>query len=136
MRKFIDLIVEASLPGTDYGYWISQFAEVYPVGDHGHERFIRSVEGCNSAEAMKSGWVRVIVGHNVLQAEACFPVLKPRVKAKLIQLARAVDYSSFIVDNHNGTGDYTVNQYNLLHDFIHGVEELSRREPALTENDT
>lgn len=123
----MNIVNEATaFPPTDYGYWISQYAEIYPVGDHGHEPFIRSVEGCNSAEAMMGGWIRVVVSPSVLQAEACFPRLKPRVKAKLIQLARSGDFGSFIVDNHDGTGNYTVNQYHMLHEFLHGIEALAR----------
>jgi hypothetical protein len=126
MRKYIDIITEASFPPTDYGYWISQYAEVYPVGDHGHERFIKQVENCNSGEAMMDGWVRVVTVGSVFQAEACFPRLKPRVKSTLAALARSGDWTQFIVDNHDGTGEYTINRYEMRHDFNRGIEKLSQ----------
>ena len=127
MRDFIDIITEASIPDTDYGYWISQYAEIYPVGDHGHETFMRAVENCTSGDAILDGWIRVVVGGSVPQAEACFPVVKPRVKEKLVQIARYGGYESFIVDNYDGSGDYSINQYGMIQEFLRGIESLARK---------
>jgi len=79
-------LVEASMPATEYGYWIDPLGHVFPVGKHGHEDFVRK-QGFNSASAMRQGWIRVTV-MNGFQVEAMFSQILPMAKSRLMMLAK------------------------------------------------
>jgi hypothetical protein len=109
---------------TDWGYWITPLGAYYPVGSHGHEAYIRKEEGMTSGQAMIRGWVRVVTA-NMFQVEACFDLLSSRAKATMVRLARQGDYHQFVADVYRDDGQYSVNRYAILHDFLRGIEALS-----------
>ncbi len=113
-------LMEASVPPSEYGYWIDTMGAIYPVGDHGHESFVRQ-QGFNSPTAMRRGWIRVTVV-KAFQVEAMFTQVLPMAKIKLMQLAKASDATMYIVDNHNYDGGYESKIFQTMIAFQHGVD--------------
>lgn len=122
----IKMILEASVPPTDYGYWIKPLGEIVPIGNHGHEAYMKGI-GSSSSSAMKQGWIRVTV-RSGFQAEACFTQVLPMAKQKLFLLAHQSQAQSYFVDNHSYEGGYTSKFFSTLIDFQRGVENMMQGE--------
>lgn len=125
-------IKEASVPPTDYGYWIKPLGEIVPVGNHGHEQYLRE-RGSDSPSAMRQGWIRVTTSH-AFQAEACFTQVLPMAKSKLFLLAHQSRSQHFFVDNHGYDGGYSSHLFTSLIEFQHGIDKMMDEDEALTES--
>ena len=115
-------LLEASIPPTSYGYWIDPLGKILPVGNHGHEQFVRD-QGFNSATALRRGWIRVTTIHG-FQVEAMFTQVISVAKTKMMQLARASDATAYFVDNHTFEGEYESALYSTFIEFQQAMMEM------------
>lgn len=123
LRQFLS---EASVPPTEYGYWIDPMGHIFPVAKHGHEQFVRD-QGFSSAIAVRRGWIRITTIQG-FQVEAMFSQVLPVGKMKMMQIAKASDAIAYFVDSHDYDGGYESKVFKSFIEFQHGIDEIIERD--------
>ena len=98
-----EIVAEAEIPATEYGYWITDEGKIVPV-NHMHSLTLHEM-GYHGDQltALREGWIRVIVGggwSDQLRLDIQFIVgcLTGKALSSLSRLCRAEDYVRFNVD--------------------------------------
>lgn len=105
MRKWIDIVaehtelLEATIPPTPYGYWITDLGEFVPVPHEAHDAIARIHSGKDTGEVLDEGWIRVIV-EGAVSVSAYFHThrLGTRAISALRRLTLTEDFQSFVLD--------------------------------------
>ncbi len=118
----LSILKEASVPPTEYGYWIDPMGHIFPVGKHGHEAFVRD-QGFSSAIAIRRGWIRITT-YVAFQVEAMFSQVLAMGKNKMMQIARASDAGTYFVDSHDYDGGYESKVFKSYIEFQHGMDAI------------
>jgi hypothetical protein len=99
MEQFSTIIVEAEIPPTSYGYWITADGEIFPVSFWMHDT-VAAEHGFNSGfAAMGAGWIRVVCNPREFTFNVEIEPFRPTSRA-LATLRRAAtsSYDEFVLD--------------------------------------
>lgn len=103
--RYLDIITEAAVPMTDYGYWVSPLGEITPVERHDHHDIIHKLCGLKPDAAMRAGWARTIAQPGALYMEVeCTSDVTRAALSSLQRIARTEDFDSFMLDFHTRDG--------------------------------
>ncbi len=127
--RYSDLL-EASIPPSDYGYWVDPVGRIIPVEFERHLSVLRDQGMDSHKQAFRDGWIRIVVWKN-FYANFSIDHLTNRALNAMIKLARTKDFLQYTFGN---TDHSTIRNksFDTFSDFSRFVSEI--RQPVLTES--
>lgn len=119
-----DFLIEASLPNTNYGYWIDPFGEVFPVGFQQHQTVLDRYAKMDINFAIKKGWVKV-TALKELYIILSIDRMRPAVLSQITKMTRSQDFRGFIIENID---DNSYKGFDLAHEFVRYLNEQYHRD--------
>lgn len=103
MRNWINIITEGStlcekaIPETEYGYWITDAGDIYPVSYEAHDKTAKE-HGTTYGHALHDGWIRIVSMRKHLDVNYHGGQIGRAAISSLQRLMSLNDYSNFKVD--------------------------------------
>lgn len=122
-----ELFLEAEIPATEYGYWISPEGEISSVPYQGHYQFMVDNHNIDVNEALQRGWIRVITHGNLaytLEVEVGTYKTTARAISILRRLATSGGFDNFNVEIINSFGDRNFKQFNRSGPFLNLIQQV------------
>lgn len=129
-------LLEAAIPPTPYGYWITDLGEFVPVPHEAHDAIARFQFGKDTGQVLDEGWIRVVV-EGAASVSAYFHTHRLGIRAisALRRLTLTEDFRFFYLDVRGS--EWISKRYTSLSPFLSEVSSWGKKAPTpeLTESD-